>query len=132
MQTSSNNKLHKITLIYSLMDDYPEEVSLHTCNVYSYMLCKYNWFNSKGQKYFETQDTIAEGCRVSLSAAKTAIRFLLKHQMIEVTKVPSKQHNKNMYVVKDVYGIYDKTSSSTKHKQPAYNFIEEDDESLPF
>ena len=105
MQTKSN-KLHKITLIYDLMDEYKDEATLHVANVYSYMLCKYNWFKSRNQKYFETQETIADGCRVSVSAVKTAIRFLTKNNLITVSKVPSAQHNKNQYTVLDKYNIY--------------------------
>ena len=98
--TTSTNKLHKITLIYSLMDEFPEEVSLHTANVYSYMLCKYNWFNSKKQDYFETQETIAEGCRVSLSAVKTAVRFLLQRPWLGGLSdhCPGNQHPKTYKV----------------------------------
>lgn len=131
MQESSNKKLSKITLIYALMDEYPEEATLHVTNVYSYMLCKYNWFNSNNQKYFETQETIAEGCRVSISAVKTAIRFLLKHNLITVSKVPSAQHNKNQYTVVDAYNIY-KNNADKPTKQVYIREYEEEDLGLPW
>lgn len=113
------------------MDEYPEEATLHIANVYSYMLCKYNWFNSKNQKYFETQETIAEGCRVSVSAVKTAIRFLTKNNLITVSKVPSAQHNKNQYTIADVYNIY--SVNNEKHVKDVYiREYEEEDLGLPW
>lgn len=132
MQTTETNKLPKITLIYSLMDEFPEEVSLHTTNVYSYMLCKYNWFNSNKQSYYETQETIAEGCRVSLSAVKTAVRFLLKHNLITVKKVPSGKYNRNLYTVVDRYRIYTEVKPKSKSMTATKFNPMDDDDLLPF
>lgn len=136
----TNKKLHKVTLIYALMDEFPEEATLHTTNVYSYMLCKYNWFSSNDKEYFETQETIAEGCRISLSAVKTAIRFLIKHKLITITKVEGKAFNKNKYTVVDRYDIYVKKEEKeykpapkAQVKSKKYNFLEDvDEDDLPW
>lgn len=138
----TNKKLPKITLIYSLMDEFKEEATLHVANVYSYMLCKYNWFSSNSKDYFETQETIADGCRVSLSAAKVAIRFLIKHKLITVDKVKGKEFNKNKYTVVDRYGVYVKKETQHGHhvkapkatpKPARHNFLEDvEDDDLPW
>jgi len=121
--------LPKITLIYALMDEYPE-VTLTTATVYSYLLCKYTWFNSQKKEYFESQPEIVRGSRVSLSAVKVAVKFLEQNGLVKVMKRKTLAFNKNLYSVFDKYKIYDKIKPKVATK--ARQSYTEDFESAPF
>ena len=126
MQTNQtkSNKLKRLVLCTEFLEDYKEEANLYTCYVYSYMLCKYSWFKSKNQSFFESQDSIAESCNISVSVVKKAIRFLENKGFVKIGKIPSKDNNKNVYVVEDKYGMYNYTKKASVE--------EEDDWEEPF
>lgn len=131
---SSENKqklLHKITLSYGVMDEY--EASLHTATVYSYLLCKYNWFKSKDKEYFESQPEIVRGSRVSLSAVKSAVKFLVDKGLVQIKKRKTLNFCLNVYTVVDKYKVYDKLPSKTQ-KKPIKRFTDTPEEldSCPF
>lgn len=138
--TRQNKLLDSWTAIPAILDQYTD-CTLATAWVYSYMLCKYQWFKSKQQQYFESQSEISKSARVSLSSTKLAIKYLKDKQLIEVTKKKGAMHFNNQYVVKDVYGVYNKLNS-TRPALPSQSrtnstrklFIEEleDDTPPPF
>lgn len=117
--------LPKITLSYGLMDEY--DATLHTATVYSYLLCKYTWFKSQGKEYFESQPEIVRGSRVSLSAVKVAVKFLIDKGLVTVKKRKTLAFNKNVYTVVDKYKIYDKLPVKPVKKTPSKQSRYEDD-----
>jgi hypothetical protein len=106
----SDKRLDSFIWIPKIMDE--EGVSFGVANVYSYMLCKYTWFNGQGKTYYETQDKISEGARTAIASTKTAIKWLSQNGFIEISKRKGGLHFNNQYVVHDRYGIYNKSSNS--------------------
>jgi hypothetical protein len=123
--------LPKITLSYGLMDEY--DATLHTATVYSYLLCKYTWFKSQDKEYFESQPEIVRGSRVSLSAVKVAVKFLLDKGLVQIKKRKALNFCLNVYTVVDKYKVYDNLPSKTQNK-PTRKFIDTQEEldSCPF
>lgn len=134
MQT--NNLLDSWVVVPAILDQH-KDCTLATAWVYSYMLCKYQWFKSKKQEYFESQTEISKSARVSHASVKLAIKYLKDKALIEVSKKKGSMHYNNQYVVKDVYGVYSKlnkpapTLPSQDTRKPYYEppnrrlFIEE-------
>ena len=138
-----NNLLDSWVVVPAILDQY-QDCTLSTAWVYSYMLCKYQWFQSKKQAYFESQLEISKSARVSHASVKLAIKYLKDKALIEVTKKKGSMHFNNQYVVKDVYGVYSKLNKPTPTlpnqdtRKPYYGppsrrlFIEELEDQPPF
>lgn len=98
-------KLQSIRFVFGIMDEF-NDCTYCCALVYSYLLCKYQWFSSKGQDFFESQATIAESCRSKQSSVKLAIKFLTERNVVKVLKGKGYGNNNNVYVVEDRYKIY--------------------------
>jgi len=110
-----------------------KDCTLHYAHVYSYMLCKYTWFNSLGQDYFESQEKISEACLMSVSAVKLAQKYLISKDLLVVSKRKTLAFNKNVYKVVDLYKAYDKLPAKKPKQVKASTFVEElDDPWTPF
>lgn len=118
MTTSSNSKLNNIKLVFGIMDEYEDCTYCHAI-VYSYLLCKYSWFSKQNKEYFESQETIAESCRSKYGSVRGSIRWLESKGLVKVTKIKTKQHNKNAYIVEDRYAEYS-TGVYSKPKESSY------------
>ena len=127
-QKQQKNKLDNIKLVLGIMDEFEDCTYCHAI-VYSYILCKFMWFKNQKKEYFESQTTIAEGCRSKYGSVRGSIRWLESKGLVNVTKVKSKDHNKNAYLVYDRYEAY-KDMAPKQIKKPIA-FLE-DDENLPF
>ncbi len=103
-------------VVAALLDD-NKDCTLTTAWVYSYMLCKYQWFISKQQKYFESQTQISISTRVSQTSTKAAIKYLVNKGLVSVHKNSTKEKGQqsNTYTVKDIYCIYTKRARKTVH-----------------
>ena len=117
MQTK--HLLDSWVLVPAILDNNPD-CTLTTAWVYSYMLCKYQWFKSKNQPYFESLSEISRASRIGQTSVKAAIKYLSNKGFVEVTKRKQALHYNNQYVVKDTYGVYKKL-----HKP---SFVYADDE----
>ncbi len=90
-----------------LHDKYDDCTYSHSI-VYSYMLCKYQWFKSLGKNYFESQQEIADSCRSTLPTVKLSIKWLVGKGLVQKSSQKGVKHNNNLYVIDDVFGIYKK------------------------
>ena len=98
-------KLSNIKFVFGVMDEYEDCTYCHAL-IYSYLLCKYSWFKSKGQQFFESQEKIAESCRSKYGSVRGSVRWLQSKGLITVRKVKSVDYLKNIYFVEDRYGAY--------------------------
>ena len=112
--------------------DHHKDCTITTAWIYSYMLCKYQWFKSLNQEYFESQSEISTSARVSQFSVKQAVKYLREKGFLEVSKRQGAVHFINQYVVKDVYGVYNKigkkvntSTASTDMAVPKRLFIDE-------
>lgn len=128
-QAQDKSKLDSFRFVAKLIDDY--DAPLGYVVVYSYMLCKYSWFKSQGKFYYESQEKIAEGARLSAMTVKKAVKWLSANNFIEVSKKKGALYYNDQYVVEDKYGIYSKIQNKPTQKKL---FIEElaDDDQVPF
>ena len=82
-----------------------DKVSTSAKIVYSYMLCKHQYFKSLGKTYFESQDSIAGACSLSRKTVNESISALQKlGYLVAVQKTKTSLH----YNVKDVFDVYTK------------------------
>jgi hypothetical protein len=73
--------------------------------VYSYMHSKYCYMKSTNQEYFESQESIAKECGLSLRTVSTKVKELKNIGVIVVTKDKCAScYQKNVYVVNDMWG----------------------------
>lgn len=73
--------------------------------VYSYMHSKYCYMKSMNQEYFESQESIAKECGLSLRTVSTKVKELKNVGVIVVTKDKcASGYQKNVYVVNDMWG----------------------------
>jgi hypothetical protein len=112
----SDKRLDSFTFVAKLIDEY--EVALGFAVVYSYMLCKFTWFRTQGRQYYESQEKIAEGCRVSSMTVKKAIKWLSSNGFIDVSKKKGALYYNNQYFVHDKYSVYNKVKQSSTLSNP--------------
>lgn len=129
MQNKQQQKLSTIKFVFGIMDEYEDCTYCHAL-VYSYLLCKYNWFKKQNSTFFESQERIAESCRSKYGSVRVSVKWLESKGLLEITKSHSGQHNRNVYVVHDRYNAY--KDNTAKENKNCNSFIDEDDESLPF
>lgn len=127
-QTEQQKLLKSWIHVAALADQYPDCTATAE-KVYSYMLCKYVFFNKRKQLYFESQEEIARGARTSVAPTKLAIKWLKENKLIDVTKKKGSLHFNNQYVVHDRYGIY-KEKQTLEPPRPSW--IDDDEEPPPF
>jgi hypothetical protein len=65
-------KINNLVFPISFLEDY-EESSPMTALIYSYMLCRFATLTLSDDTYYETADSIASNCKVSVSGARGAI-----------------------------------------------------------
>ena len=118
MQKKTQNKLPTIKFVFGIMDEYEDCTYCHAL-VYSYLLCKYSWFKSQKNDFFESQERIAESCRSKYGSVRVSIKWLESKGLLEICKSYSGNHNRNVYVVHDRYSAYIK--QSTKSTKPNLN-----------
>lgn len=102
-----------------------------TAIVYSYMLCKYSWFKTKGQGYFESQEQIADSARIPLRSTKTAIKWLSQKGLLKIKKQGCGMHSHNVYDVVDKYSVH-KVMQPKKVEQARPSWIDENEDVEPF
>jgi len=82
-----------------------DKVSTSAKVVYSYMLCKHQYFKSSGNVYFESQESIAESCSLSRKTVNESISALQKiGYLVAVQRTKTTLH----YNVKDAFDVYTK------------------------
>lgn len=97
--------LKRWSYVVGIVDEF-EDCTYTTAIVYSYMLCKYVWFRTLKQDYFETQEQIATSSRIALRSTKTAIKWLTAKGFLKIKKNGRGLSCNNVYEVVDKYDCY--------------------------
>jgi hypothetical protein len=131
MQTNPtvNKHLTSYQFAAQLMRDYEDCTYCHAI-IYSYMLCKYSWFNSKGKQFYESQEQIAESAPSSYGSVRNSVRWLENKGLVKVAKAKLGFHNNNVYEVIDKYGMYDYLKTGKKHF--VFDGYKDDEDGVPF
>lgn len=135
-QQAEKKYLRRYTFAADILGDH-KDCSYSTAIIYSYMLCRYNWFKSMGKQFFESTTEIADNCHSKDATVRLAIQWLKKEGYLDVGKKKGMLHNNNTYIVHDKFGLYKNFETnikeSPKPKAQASHYVNwDEDEDLPF
>lgn len=139
-QTRGKDKkfLKHFTYAADLVLEY-DDCKHNTAIVYSYMLCRYEFFKSKNQGFFESTAEIADSLRMAESTVRLAIDWLKKNELIFVDKKRGIKHFNNIYTVVDKFKLYTNFQTNLKNKESkpvpkprALNMYHQYDDDEPF
>lgn len=127
-QTNQNKYLTNFPYVVQLHRDNPD-CTYTTVTLYSYMLAKWSWFNSKGKEYFESIEEISKGSCVAPTSVKAGIKWLKEHNLLTIGKKEGGLYFKNVYKVFDSYNIHKSMPKKTEIPKPSWI---DDEEGVPF
>lgn len=115
-QTEDKKYLTRVTYSFEITRDY-KDCKVTTALVYSYMLCRYEFFKSKNQQFFESTAEMADSINISESTVRLAIDWLKANDFVDVSKKKGMKHFNNCYVVHDKYNLYSDFQTNLKKKE---------------
>lgn len=116
-QQPEKKYLDSYTFAAVMLRKHPD-CSYSTAIIYSYMLCRYNWFNSMGKQFFESTTEIADSCSSKDATVRLAIKWLKKEGYLDVGKKKGMMHNNNTYIVHDKFSLYKNFETNIKKEPP--------------
>lgn len=126
--------LSKFIIPSGLFTEHGDVVTAQHGIIYAYMLARYNFFNSKNQKFFEGIEGLAENCFCGTTAVKKALKVLEDLGLVVRNTLKGSVGNRNYYIVVDKYNVGGEQKAE-KYQQPVKrNFVQQivDDEGCPF
>jgi len=115
-QTDDKKYLTHASYSFEITREY-KDCKVTTALVYSYMLCRYEFFKSKNQRFFESTAEMADSINISESTVRLAIDWLKANGFVEVSKKKGMKHFNNCYVVQDKYNLYTNFQTNLKKKE---------------